>query len=225
MKNLYTNLPAAILSLGLVCSSISASAQHNALMATGGADNGTPTKSTSNTKHADSKDERHNFSTDIHGGILTVDGMVGKAQLSYTVHQEYLYFTIPGVGTAIVSQGKFLNALPQKDAFHGNSLTIQASGHTVELTNDGPLVGSKVAEAWVAIDPLYGATRRFPEMGFGDTIQRPYVWPGAKAEKPSASNAGVVAPLLPPGIRPKPEVSSSYSVTVPASAPSVKQGK
>jgi hypothetical protein len=140
--------------------------------------------------------------------------MVGKAQLNYDINQHFLYFTVPGVGTAIVAQTRFWNSLPQKDAFHGNTLTIQVNGHTVELTNSGPLLKEKSAEAWVAVDPLYGAGMAFPQMGYGDTIARPYVWPGSKAEKTDV-NAVVKAPPLPNGVRPKPAIASSYTVTVP----------
>ena len=159
--------------------------------------------------------EIHPYRTAVRDGILTVDGMVGKAQLNYNVDQHFLYFTVPGVGTAIVAQQRFMNALPQKDAFHGSVLTIQVNGHTVELTNSGPLVAGKTAEAWVAIDPLYGAGIPFPQMGFGDTIARPYVWPGAKSTKPEKNSVTAIAPPLPVSVRPKPEIASSYTVTVP----------
>jgi hypothetical protein len=169
----------------------------------------------------------HNYAMTVRNGILTVDGMVGKAQMNYDIKQDFLYFTVPGVGTAIVAQEKFMNALPQKNAFKGNTLTIDVNGHSVQLTNDGPLAKGKEQEAWVSIDPLYGADIRFPEMGFGSTIQRPYVWPGSKEEKPAKddkrSASAVVPPPLPVSIRPKPEVSSTYSVTVPA-APAVNGG-
>jgi hypothetical protein len=169
----------------------------------------------------------HEFSTSIRNGILSVDGMVGKAGMNYDVHQGFLYFTIPGVGTAIVAQTRFMNAAPQKDAFHGNELSINVNGHMVELTNSGPLVtGSKTAEAWVAIDPLYGANIRFPEMGFGNTQQRPYVWPGSKTVQARVDpHALVVPPPLPKSVLPKPEIASSYSVTVPGTeAPAAKSG-
>jgi len=155
------------------------------------------------------------FSTDVRDGILTVDGMVGKAGLNYNIHQGFMYFTIPGVGTAIVAQNRFPNALPQKNAFHGNTLTFAANGHTVELTSANPLVSGK-QEAWVNIDPLYGANIRFPQMGFGQSLSRPYVWPGSKTFKEKANaNALVTPPPLPPSVRPKPEIASSYTVVVP----------
>jgi hypothetical protein len=159
----------------------------------------------------------HPFSTTIRDGILTVDGLVGKAQMNYDVHQAFLYFTVPGIGTAIVAQSRFMNALPQKDAFHGDTLTLQLNGHTIELSNAGPIASGRASEAWVSFDPLYGADIAFPQMGYGNTIQRPYVWPGSKAEKTN-SNAYVQAPPLPPSLRPKPEIASSYTVTVPPTA-------
>ena len=158
----------------------------------------------------------HDFSTSIRDGILTVDGMVGKAGLNYDIHNGFLYFTIPGAGTAIVAQQHFPNAAPQQNAFKGNVLTISVEGHTVELTNNGPLVLGKVSEAWVAFDPLYGANITFPEMGFGSTLSRPYGWPGSKAiVKKTDINARITPPPMPKSVQPKPEITSSYTVTVP----------
>jgi len=205
---------AMLLSLGIVCMAGNAMAQGNSLMSGSGKSGKTTTPAPS----AGSIPPVHPFQIDVREGILTVDGMVGKAQLNYHVGQSFLYFTVPGVGTAIVAQNRFMNALPQKGAFHGNTLTVQVNGHTVELTSASPLASKSGSEAWVAIDPLYGAGKVFPEMGFGDTIQRPYAWPGAKPEKTDA-NAVVQAPPLPESLRAKPEVASSYSVTVPASEP------
>ena len=165
------------------------------------------------------------FAVSVRDGILTVDGMVGKAGMNYNIHSGFLYFTIPGVGTAIVAQTRFMNAAPQQDAFKGNELTIHMQGHTVELTNSGPLVaaGKGGSEAWVAFDPLYGANIRFPEMGFGDSTQRPYAWPGSKAlPKKADANALVTPPPLPKSVQPKPEIASSYTVTIPPPVPDIK---
>ena len=89
------------------------------------------------------------------------------------------------------------------------------------------MVSGKGAEAWVAIDPLYGATRRFPEMGFGDSLQRPYVWPGSKASsaKDGDTTESAVAPALPNSLRPKMETASSYSVSVPPTVPQDEKQK
>jgi hypothetical protein len=158
------------------------------------------------------------FSTSVRDGILTVDGMVAKVGLNYDIHGNYMYFTVPGVGTAVVAQTNFLNAAPQKNAFHGNVLTIQVNGHTVELTSANLLEGKGSSEAWVAFDPLFGAND-YPHMGFGDQGQRPYAWPGSKAGTPDKrdANASFVPPPLPKNLIPKPEITSSYSVSVPPS--------
>jgi hypothetical protein len=207
----------ATISLSMASFTASSSAQGNSLMSSGAPSGGSSTAGKPAPVTPASIPPVHPYSTTVRNAVLTVDGMVGKAQMNYDVKQCFMYFTVPGVGTAIVAQTRFMNALPQKGAFHGDVLTINVNGHAVELTNSGPLVGAKVADAWVAIDPLYGANL-FPEMGFGNTIQRPYVWPGSKAEKTSA-NAVVAAPPLPANLRPKPEISSSYTVTVPAVEP------
>ena len=209
---------AVVLSVGAMSMAAVAGAQSKVLVSSPNGDNG-PVISKGHNGHEHDAEKARAFSTAVHSGILTVDGMVGKAQLNYDINnQQYLYFTVPGVGTAIVSQTRFMNALPQKGAFHGNALTFDANGHTVELTSANTLVGGKASEAWVAIDPLYGAEIRFPRMGFGDSLARPYAWPGSKPEK-SDVNAFVTAPPLPKALRPKPEITSSYSVTVPAEQP------
>ena len=186
------------------------------------ASNGTPggnTAPATNSSFPPVKD----FSTDVRGGILTVDRMVALAGLNYNIHNGFLYFTVPGVGTAIVAQERFMNAAPQKNAFHDNMLTINANGHTVELTSSGPLVPGKTAEAWVAIDPLFGAGK-WPEMGFGNKTQRPYVSPGSKADDSKKdAHLLVTPPPLPKNVQPKPEIASSYTVSVPGTDPNPKK--
>jgi hypothetical protein len=212
---LFSCLSAAgVLALGLT--GVSAVAQaHSFVAASGpGATNATSSRPVGTSTPAAAPVRP--FSADVRDGILTVDGLVGKAGMNYTIHQGFLYFTVPGVGTAVVAQTRFMNAAPQKNAFHGNVLTIDVNGHTVELTSASPLVPLKVTEAWVSIDPLYGANKRFPSMGFGETTQRPYQWPGSKAEPAKAeANALVTAPPLPESVRPKMELTSSYAVSVP----------
>jgi len=212
MKNLASFSASALLTLGIACFAPSMLAQGNSLVASGTASSGiTATPIPAPAALPPVRD----YKMAVRDGILTVDGMVGKAQLNYDVNQAYLYFTVPGVGTAIVAQTHFMNSAPQKNAFHGNTLTINVNGHTVELSSNGPLVPGKTAEAWVAIDPLFGADITFPQMGFGNTQQRPFVWPGSRNSRTSSS-ASATAPPLPLSVRPKPEVSSSYTVTVPA---------
>ena len=203
-----------VATLGLFCGLTVLHAQSHPLMA---AATKTNTKNAGSATASSTVQPVRPFSLDVRNGVLTVDGFVGKAGLNYEVHEDFIYFTVPGVGTAIVAQSKFINAAPQKNAFHGNVLTIQVNGHTVELTSANALASNKGAEAWVAIDPLYGATRRFPEMGFGDSLQRPYVWPGSKASaaKDGDTSASAVAPALPSSLRPKMESASSYSVSIP----------
>lgn len=202
-----------VATLGLFCGFSALQAQSHPLMAAAARTN---TKNAGSST-ASSVQSVRPFSLDVRDGVLTVDGFVGKAGLNYNVHEGFMYFTVPGVGTAIVAQSKFTNAAPQKNAFHGDLLTIQVNGHTVELTSANALVSGKGEDAWVAIDPLYGATRRFPEMGFGDSLQRPYTWPGSKVPSAKDGDASVsaVAPALPNALRPKMESASSYSVSVP----------
>jgi hypothetical protein len=181
---------------------------------------GNSTGPTSSAKAAPSNPGVHDFATNVRDGILTVDGMVGKAGMNYDIRNGFLYFTIPGAGTAIVAQEHFMNSAPQENAFKGNVLTISVQGHTVELTSNAPLVAGKISEAWVAFDPFYGANITFPQMGFGDTLQRPYGWPGSKAIARKADvNALVTPPPMPKSVQPKPEIASSYTVSIPGNDP------
>ncbi|SNT31708.1 hypothetical protein SAMN05421770_107144 [Granulicella rosea] len=196
-------LPGALFSQGFVSSGSASNA------------NGFHPTATSNGKPEPAP--RH-IDTRVHDGILTVDGLVAKVDLNYPVDAPFTYFFVPGVGTAIVALDHFPNSTPQKNAFNGNTLTIMAGGHEIQLTNGGPLLKEKGKdEAWVAFDPDYNRASRMPMMGYGEALRAPYQWPGAK---PETTQSTALAPPVPKSLQPKMEVSSSYSVTVAPAAKS-----
>jgi hypothetical protein len=136
-------------------------------------------------------------------GTLTVDGWTGKARLNYDIADlKYIYMYAPGVGTVVVSDVKFPLGKEVQNAFNGNTLTIDANGHTVQLFSEKKLLKSKKpVSAWVYVDTGYQLPSAYPVMGYGITIQAPYAWPGAKNVKVAKSGT-IVPPPLPKDLRP-----------------------
>src|ERR1700743_3211210 len=78
----------------------------------------------------------------ISRGILTVDGLTGKAALNYEIKDlKYLYFYVPGIGTTVVSNDPFPGAVEQKHAFDNKTLTITVNEHVVQLSSENRLLG------------------------------------------------------------------------------------
>ena len=80
----------------------------------------------------------HLISARVRDGVLTIDGMVAKVQLNYDIQRTgYMYFFVPGVGTAVVSMAPLADGVKVPDAFDGEKLAFTVDGHSVELSNDG----------------------------------------------------------------------------------------
>jgi hypothetical protein len=142
---------------------------------------------------------------DIVQGTLTVDGWTGKARMNYDIADlKYLYVWAPGVGTVVISNGWFEAGEIQLHAFAGNTLTINADGHTIQVTSEKPMLGKKQTSAFVYVDKTYTIPSRFPVMGYGGTDHPPYAWPGAKNVQlaKNAKPANVIPPPLPVDLRP-----------------------
>ncbi len=153
----------------------------------------------------------------VHDGVLTIDGMVAKVQLNYDIqHTGYMYFFVPGVGTAVVSMEPLTDGTKVPDAFDGEKLSFTVDGHSIELSNDGNSLLDKrkgKADAYVRLDHSTVAISRYPRMGYGDTAQAPYVWPLSGVE--SASKEKVDYVVAPPPV-PKsmlPQTASSGSAS------------
>ena len=59
----------------------------------------------------------HLISARVRDGVLTIDGMVAKVQLNYDIQNTgYMYFFVPGVGTAVVSMGPLADGVKVPDA-------------------------------------------------------------------------------------------------------------
>jgi hypothetical protein len=139
---------------------------------------------------------------DIVQGTLTVDGWTGKARMNYDIADlKYLYVWAPGVGTVVISDGWFEQGDIQLHAFSGNTLTVNANGHTIQVTSEKRMLSKKQTSAFVYVDAGYTVASAFPVMGYGNTEHQPYAWPGAKNVQ--LAKTGVVAPPpLPKDLRP-----------------------
>lgn len=152
------------------------------------------------------------ISAQVHDGILSIDGMVAKVQLNYEIQRAgYMYFYVPGMGTAVVSLAPIPDAERVQNAIQGSMLSFVAGGHTFELSCKGNLMGRKdrVADVYVRLDRSTIAVGRYPKMGYGDSAESPYVWPlSAPAEKDRDAHV-VTPPRLPASVLPDTEVTAS----------------
>jgi hypothetical protein len=139
----------------------------------------------------------------IQHGTFTVDGIVGKAALDYDIADlKYIYLYVPGMGIAVVSNDPWPGAKEQKNAFNEKTLKVNVENHTLEVASDTTLlVGSKKPEsAYVLVDRDFSLPSKYPVVGYGTLRAAPYMWPGAKAEKPIAGT--LPAPPVPVNLRP-----------------------
>ncbi len=140
----------------------------------------------------------------ISRGTLTVDGMIGKAEMNYEIADfKYLYLYAPGIGTLVVSNEPFTGGKQEKGAFNRNALTVTTSGHVLQLASDQWLLGKKqkVAPAYVMVDRNFNLPSSFPVVGYGATLKQPYAWPGSHENAP-LKGAFVQPPPVPVDLRP-----------------------
>jgi len=152
---------------------------------------------------------------EVHDGVLTVDGLTAKVHLNYNVeNQGYLYFFMPGEGTAVVSLVNMSGSVEQTDVVHDKALAFSAGGHEFRLDNvtlgslafskDGKQVKEKDRKlnVYVRFDRTAIALGRTPMFGYGNTTQSPYNWPYSL--KQAADNTSHrEAPPLPPSVLPR----------------------
>jgi hypothetical protein len=163
------------------------------------------------------------ISAQVHDGVLTIDGMVAKVELNYDIQKTgYMYFFVPGMGTAVVSLAPIADAVKVKNAFDGSKLTFAAGGHTFELNGKGNLLTKEKSktDVYVRLDRSTIAVGRYPRMGFGNTTEPPYVWPLSEPEAKDKNAHFVAPPPMPPSALPRTENTASAST--PASANSSK---
>jgi hypothetical protein len=137
----------------------------------------------------------------ISRGILTVDGLTGKAALNYEIKDlKYLYFYVPGIGTTVVSNDPFPGAVEQKHAFDDKTLTVKVGEHVIQVSSDNRLLGKTPESAFVLIDKYFVVPTKFPVMGYGPIRVAPYAWPGSRVNEDL--KGAVEAPPLPVDLRP-----------------------
>jgi len=160
------------------------------------------------------------ISAKVNDGIFAIDGMVVKVKLNYRIDKAgYMYFFVPGMGTAIVSISPMPDSFKVKNAFDGNKLTFTAEGHRFELTSKDEIAGKN--DAYIHFDHSTVALARTPRMGFGDTTQAPYEWPASRPSPMDKEAHLVQPPALPASALPKIEdpTATISGKPAPAAAP------
>ena len=138
----------------------------------------------------------------ISRGILTVDGLTGKAALNYEIKDfKYMYFYVPGVGTTVVSNGPFPGAVEQKHAFDAKTLTVTVGEHVLQLSSDKEMLGKAPQSAFVLVDKYFTVPTRFPVVGYGPIRVAPYAWPGSRVNEDLKGEVSG-SPPLPVDLRP-----------------------
>ena len=133
------------------------------------------------------------ISVSVQRGILTVDGMPGKAGLNYEIKDlKFIYLYAPWIGITIVSHSPFPGAIEQKNAFNDQTLTVTVDSHKLQLYSDKRLLGKKPESAYVAVDRNFRLPSQLPVIGYGETLRPPYAWPGSR------ENAALKGPIAPP---------------------------
>jgi hypothetical protein len=135
-------------------------------------------------------------------GTFTVDGMIGKAELNYTISDfKYMYLYAPGIGTLVVSNLPFQGAKEQKNAFNEKTLTVTTGDHRLQVASDNFLLGKKPAPAYVLVDRDFVLPTPYPVVGYGGLLKAPYVWPGSH-ENADLKGAFVKPPPIPVNLQP-----------------------
>lgn len=139
----------------------------------------------------------------IEDGTLMVDGWTSKARLNYDIQDlRYLYVSVPSLGTFIISPVAFPGGELQATGFDDKILNVRVDTHEVQLATVSPILGKKTAQpAWVKLDTSFVADRRYPIVGYGDTLVQPFTWPGARIAKDGATAR--TAPPLPSNMLPR----------------------
>ena len=165
-----------------------------------------PSTTPSNASWHDTMPDRL-ISAQIHDGILAIDGMVAKVQLNYEIQRAgYMYFFVPGVGTAVVSLAPMEDSERVTNAINGPKLSFVAGGHSFELTNSKGNLLTKdrsKTDVWIHLDRSTVASGRYPRMGFGNSDESPYVWPLSGPADRDRDAHLVAPPPLPASVLPQ----------------------
>jgi hypothetical protein len=135
-------------------------------------------------------------------GTFTVDGMIGKAELNYTIADfKFMYLYAPGIGTLVISNEPFPGATLQKNAFNEKTLTVTTGDHHLQVASDNDLLGKKPLPAYVLLDRTFVLPTPYPVVGYGGLTKAPYVWPGSH-ENADLKGAFVKPPPIPVNLQP-----------------------
>jgi hypothetical protein len=152
--------------------------------------------------HAVKQKPPKTVSVSISRGVLTVDGLTGKAALNYEIKDlKFIYFYVPGIGTTVVSNDPFPAAVEQKHAFDDKTLTVTVGEHVLQLSSDNRLLGKAPESAFVLVDKSFLVPTKFPVVGYGPIRVAPYAWPGSKSNQDDQKGVAE-APPLPVDLRP-----------------------
>ncbi len=161
----------------------------------------------------------------VRDGVYTVDGMVAKLQLNYDVNGVgFLYFFVPGLGTAVISADADPDAVVTEAKYKDNELNFSVGDHRFRLTGVALASdkGGAPAHLYAKLDRSAWHLTRQPMVGFGDVREMPYVWPGALP--PQAASVQLedsrVSPPVPASLLPsaKPIVPASIPASVDPAA-------
>jgi hypothetical protein len=155
----------------------------------------------------------------VTSGVLTVDGLVAKVHLNYDIHHaSYIYFFVPGVGTAVVSRVEMYGSTKVQGGLHGSTLNFKAGGHDFELSSQTAIGEGKgkSSDLFVRLDTDTVALDRMPMLGFGDITHAPYAWPLSGQENKEEQTHFLVPPPLPASVLPRTVPSASATTTTAA---------
>lgn len=152
----------------------------------------------------------------VRDGSLTVDGLTAKVKLNYDIKdQGYLYFFMPGEGTAVVSMVAMSDSQLVKTAIQGSRMEFSAGGHDFKLESAVPLIANSTKEIkggkdgkldmYVRFDRNSTSLARTPMFGFGDTTRSPYNWPFSLPQQAAelTEHRSYQAPPLPASVLPR----------------------
>ncbi len=146
----------------------------------------------------------------VREGVLTIDGMVAKIQLNYNIEDTgYLYFFVPGVGTAVLSRAPFAGGAKVQHGFDRDTLEFTLAGHSFQLSSATSLLSKRrnrgMADVYVRLDRSTMALSHYPKIGYGNTSDPPYTWPLSLPEPISKEKVAyiVTPPPMPRSILPQ----------------------
>jgi hypothetical protein len=145
------------------------------------------------------------ISAQIRDGVLTIDGMVAKVELNYEIQRAgYMYFFVPGVGTAVISLSPIQDGVKVANAIDGSKLSFSVDGHDFELTSKGNLLtrDRSRSDVYVRMDHATVALGRYPRMGFGDDSVA-YAWPLSGVSDKDREAHFVQPPPVPANLLPR----------------------